>query len=198
MSATDLAELFRALEFATHKHRLQKRKNAEGTPYIVHPLDVSKRLASPPSSLASSAPAHLDVLIAALLHDTVEDTETTHDELVQTFGEKVASIVAECTDDKSLHKMARKQAQIDTAASKSWEARNVKLADKLSNLTDLTQNVPVGWTSERVQEYFEWAKRVTDQCADANLGLAGELETLYKDAYFMHEGQRLKCHPSCS
>lgn len=101
-----------------------------------------------------------NVLIAALLHDTVEDTDTTLDEIEREFGAKIRSIVYEVTDDKSLPKEERKLLQIKHAASKSYEAKLVKLADKLYNLRDLVRCTPEGWTEERVQNYFLWANEV--------------------------------------
>ena len=90
----------------------------------------------------------------------IEDTETTVDELREAFGEKITSIVLEVTDDKSLPKVARKQAQVDHAAHISSEAKTVKLADKICNLRDILNSPPAGWSIERKREYFQWAARV--------------------------------------
>lgn len=102
----------------------------------------------------------LEIIQAALLHDTVEDTDTTIEEIQETFGPAVAALVAEVTDDKSLSKQARKDAQIVAASKSSRGAKLIKLADKLHNLRDLTRSTPVGWTPERVEEYFEWSYKV--------------------------------------
>ncbi|SCV68817.1 BQ2448_938 [Microbotryum intermedium] len=165
-----------------------------GTPYIQHPLDVARRIAAPPSSLAPSP--DLKILQTAILHDTIEDTDVTPDELERNFGTEVMQIVMECTDDGTRSKAERKQSQIDRAASRSFEAQQVKLADKWSNLTDLTVDVPIGWTAQRVQEYFVWSKKVVDGCKGANPGMEAALDDLFKSATFQHEGETYKCHPT--
>lgn len=95
------------------------------------------------------------VILAALLHDTVEDTDTTFEEIEREFGHKVCQVVREVTDDKTLPSAERKRLQIEHAPHISREAKLVKLADKLYNLRDLERATPVGWTSERVKEYFK-------------------------------------------
>lgn len=110
----------------------------------------------------------LVVLQAAVLHDTIEDTDTSYEELVERFGETVADVVMEVTDDKSLVKAQRKQAQIDHAPHKSREAALVKLADKTSNLRDIADSPPTDWTLERRREYFDWAKQVVDGLPKVN------------------------------
>lgn len=95
------------------------------------------------------------VILAAILHDTVEDTDTTFEEIQKEFGYKVTQVVREVTDDKTLPKARRKQLQIEHASNLSHEAKLVKLADKLYNLRDLKKGTPIGWTSERVTEYFK-------------------------------------------
>jgi guanosine-3',5'-bis(diphosphate) 3'-pyrophosphohydrolase len=111
------------------------------------------------------------VICAALLHDTIEDTETTADELLQQFGQDIASIVMEVTDDKSLPKNERKQRQIDHAASLSPDAKLVKLADKISNLRDIAATPPKGWDIQRKREYFDWSKAVVDRMRGAHSAL---------------------------
>lgn len=113
---------------------------------------------------------------SALLHDTVEDTDTTLEEIEENFGKAIHSVVAEVTDDKSLPKAKRKCLQVETAPKKSKEAKLVKLADKLYNLRDLQRSPPVGWPEERVQEYFEWAGQVLRGCVGTNAKLEEELE----------------------
>ncbi|XP_033108566.1 guanosine-3',5'-bis(diphosphate) 3'-pyrophosphohydrolase MESH1-like, partial [Anneissia japonica] len=115
---------------------------------------------------------------AALLHDTVEDTDTTFEEIEAAFGTEVKSIVAEVTDDKSLPKMERKRLQIENAPKKSMKAKLVKLADKLYNLRDLERSTPKGWTRERVDDYFLWAGRVVDGLRGTNKQLEDELDKL--------------------
>lgn len=98
------------------------------------------------------------VIIAALLHDTVEDTDTTFEEIETQFGTEVRNIVKELTDDKSLPKVERKRLQIENAPKCSHKAKLVKLADKLYNLRDLQKAIPVGWSEDRVKEYFKVMK----------------------------------------
>ena len=119
------------------------------------------------------------ILIAALLHDTVEDTKTTLAEIEQAFGPAVAGIVGEVTDDKSLPKAERKRLQIQHAAQLSAPAKLVKLADKICNLRDLDSSPPVGWSLERRREYFDWAKKVVDRIR----GTHAHLEELFDAAY---------------
>ena len=95
-----------------------------------------------------------------MLHDTIEDTETTEDELTTVFGSQVSSVVLEVTDDKSLEKHVRKQRQIEHAPHISTEAKLVKLADKICNLRDILASPPASWSAERKQAYFDWAGKV--------------------------------------
>lgn len=152
----ELALLFKALAFAAHKHRDQRRKDADASPYINHPIALADVLVN------EAGVADVEVLCAALLHDTVEDTATTHEELVDAFGSRIARIVAEVTDDKRLPKAERKRLQVEHAPHISREAKLVKLADKLVNLRDVADRPPAGWDLARRQEYFDWAKRVID------------------------------------
>jgi GTP diphosphokinase / guanosine-3',5'-bis(diphosphate) 3'-diphosphatase len=168
-----LVQLVHAAAFASFKHRNQRRKDADSTPYINHPLALAEVLAR------DGGVRDPVVLVAALLHDTIEDTETSEQELVEQFGAEVASIVAEVTDDKGLPKAVRKQRQVEHAPHLSAGARLVKLADKTCNLRDVHSAPPAGWSLERRQEYFDWAKAVVD-------GLRGEhpvMEGLFDRAY---------------
>lgn len=131
------------MNFAAIKHRDQRRHDSIETPYINHPVGVAYILTS------KGNVTDLDVLMAAILHDTVEDTNTTFDEIENAFGTKIKNIVAEVTDDKSLPKMERKRLQIEHALTVSREAKLVKLADKLYNLRDLQKELPKGWTEVR-------------------------------------------------
>lgn len=121
-----------------------------------------------------------EVLMAAILHDTVEDTETTFDEIEDNFGPEIKGIVAEVTDDKSLPKMERKRLQIEHALTSSKKAKLVKLADKLYNLRDLQRCIPEGWTEERRHEYYEWAKKVVDNLRGTNSKIEAELDAIFK------------------
>lgn len=170
---TDLILILDAATFAAQKHRNQRRKDADASPYINHPLALADILAR------EGGIDDARTLAAALLHDTIEDTETTVEELEARFGKRVAAIVVEVTDDKSLPKDERKRLQIAKAASKSHEAKVVKLADKISNLRDLASAPPADWLDERRMEYFQWAKEV----ARGLRGVNASLEAAFDEAY---------------
>lgn len=153
---------------------MQRRKDADASPYINHPLALANILAS------EGNVEDVDVLVAALLHDTVEDTDTTPDELEREFGARVAAIVAEVTDDKSLPKEERKRLQIVKAGSKSHAAKLVKLADKISNLRDIATAPPADWPLERRENYFHWAKKVVDGLRGSNSALEAEFDHAYE------------------
>ena len=146
--------ILKACEFAADKHRNQRRKDQTRTPYINHPLSVARALAE------EGGVKDAEILAAAILHDTLEDTQTTLEELRKAFGRRVASLVAEVTDDKTLPKQVRKQRQIDHGPSKSQGAALIKVADKICNLRDLAQSPPTHWTVERKGKYIEWAREV--------------------------------------
>ena len=165
--------ILKATEFAADKHRGQSRKDAARTPYINHPVAVAHLL----SDYAGIHDAN--VIVAALLHDTVEDTDTTVDDIEEEFGLEVRDIVIEVTDDKSLPSERRKQLQIEHAGKLSHAARLVKLADKICNLQDIISRPPVTWSLARKREYFEWARAVIDQLRGTN----AKLETLFDEDY---------------
>ena len=165
--------LLRALAFAADKHRDQRRKNRGATPYINHPLAVAELIAR------EGRVEDPDVLVAAILHDTIEDTETTREEIERLFGAEVASVVAEVTDDKTLSRDRRKALQIEHAPRLSTAARLVKLADKICNVRDVAQDPPGGWPLSRRQEYFDWAKAVVDGLRGANAPLEAIFDALY-------------------
>ena len=169
----ELELLVRAASFAAHKHRHQARKNAESTPYINHPLAAAELLA------AEGGVTDAIVLAAAILHDTIEDTQTTGEELTALFGAEVSSVVAEVTDDKTLPKVRRKALQIEHAAHISSRAKLVKLADKICNVRDVAHDPPKGWPLQRRQEYFDWAKQVVDRLRGANARLEAKFDQLY-------------------
>ncbi|CAI8034351.1 Guanosine-3',5'-bis(diphosphate) 3'-pyrophosphohydrolase MESH1 [Geodia barretti] len=149
-----LGRLLEAANFAALKHRDQRRKDPYKTPYINHPLAVAHVL------WKEGGVTDLATLQAALLHDTVEDTATEEAELEAQFGDEVAAIVKECSDDKSLAKWQRKKHQIEAAPRKSHKAKLVSLADKLHNLRDLDSSTPSSWDHERTQLYFTWSAQV--------------------------------------
>ena len=175
----DLILILDAASFAADKHRLQRRKDTDALPYINHPLSLATILAK------EGGVEDAKVIAAALLHDTVEDTDTTIEEIEARYGNRVAGIVAEVTDNKSLDKAERKRLQIVKSASKSSGAKLVKLADKISNLRDLTSAPPADWSDERKSEYFRWAKEVV-------IGLRGtnsHLEAAFDEVYVRGMGQ---------
>ena len=183
MGSQEIAAKFRvdqavlkAAHFAAEKHAGQRRKGAAAEPYINHLLEVAE--------LVSSALAEPDtnLVIAALLHDTVEDTGVTKEVLVETFGSDVADLVMEVTDDKSLPKAERKRLQIVHASQISVRAQVIKLADKISNLRGILASPPTDWSEERQREYSEWAKQVVDGLSAPNQMLKAEFECLYRQA----------------
>ncbi|HSG23040.1 MAG TPA: HD domain-containing protein [Azonexus sp.] len=165
--------LISALAFAAHKHRDQRRKDAVASPYINHPIALANVLANE---------GDVDderVLIAAVLHDTVEDTETSEQELVREFGHEIASIVLEVTDDQLLPTAERKRLQVEHAGKISRQAKLVKLADKICNLRDIATSPPAGWPVERKRAYFDWAKSVIDGLR----GVHPVLEEIFDEAF---------------
>jgi guanosine-3',5'-bis(diphosphate) 3'-pyrophosphohydrolase len=150
--------LLEALSFAADKHRDQRRKDSHASPYINHPIQVAHILSS--VGLVNDEV----VVAAALLHDTVEDTDTSPEELAERFGTKISGLVSEMTDDKTLPKEERKKFQIEHAPSLSVEATLVKLCDKICNVSDVTVNPPADWDMDRRRKYFEWSKAVVDRC----------------------------------
>lgn len=178
MNQQELSLLVKATSFAARKHKDQRRKDDAGSPYINHPVALADVL------VHEGGVTDLQTIVAALLHDTIEDTETTPEEIELHFGATVRSVVEEVSDDKSLGKQACKQMQIVKAPSLSSRARAVKLADKICNLRDVVVNPPSGWEIERRQAYFDWAKCVID-------GLRGEhavLESLFDRVYEQRPG----------
>jgi GTP diphosphokinase / guanosine-3',5'-bis(diphosphate) 3'-diphosphatase len=169
----DLTKLLDAIAFAADKHRHQRRKDAEASPYINHPIALAHLLAG------TGRVQDIVVLQAAVLHDTVEDTDTSLEELAERFGPKVATVVAELTDDKSLPKARRKELQVEHAAHKSHEAALVKLADKTCNLRDIASAPPADWSLARRREYFDWAKRVVDALPAVNSALRAAFDAAY-------------------
>jgi guanosine-3',5'-bis(diphosphate) 3'-pyrophosphohydrolase len=171
----DLKLLLKALQFSALKHKNQRRKDIDASPYINHPISLASILCNE---------AHItdvEVICGALLHDTVEDTQTTPEELESEFGSVIKNIVMDVTDDKSLKKHERKQAQIDHAAHINDKAKLVKLADKISNLRDVSLNPPPDWSLERRQEYFDWANKVIEQIRGINPGLESIFDEIYSD-----------------
>ena len=170
----DLKLLLGALSFSAHKHRDQRRKDVDASPYINHPISVANVLCN------EGDVAEVAVICAALLHDTIEDTETLRDELVQEFGASITAIVEEVTDDKTLDKDVRKRLQIEHAVHASRQAKLVKLADKICNLRDISSSPPAGWGTHRKQAYFDWANEVINEVRGVHPGLEALFDIEYR------------------
>lgn len=176
-----LNKLIEAASYAAQKHIGQRRKGSDAEPYINHPLEVANLLAN------VGGIADNDILIGGLLHDTIEDTGTTKEDLAKLFGERVAGYVSEVTDDKSLPSPERKQRQIEHAPHLSHGAKQIKLADKISNITDITNNPPADWSVQRRREYIDWGEKVVAGLRGANPALEAKFDETVK-----HARERLK------
>ena len=170
-----------AAVFAADKHRDQKRRDNR-TPYINHPLTVADILTR------VGKVTDPQVLAAALLHDTIEDTNTTPGELSTAFGERVLSLVLECSDDKTLPQEERKRLQVEHAPAKSTDAKMIKIADKVSNLTDLVDSPPADWSHERKLNYLKWSKEVFCGLKGVNQALDELFEATSKRAEKAFQG----------
>jgi GTP diphosphokinase / guanosine-3',5'-bis(diphosphate) 3'-diphosphatase len=170
--ADPISRILSAATFAAERHRDQRRKGKDASPYINHPLALAHLLAG----CGERDPV---LLMAALLHDTVEDTATSFADIERCFGREVADIVREVTDDKSLPRAERKRLQIEHAARLSRRAKLVKLADKICNLHDIIVSPPTDWSAQRKREYFDWAKAVVDPMR----GVHPHLEALFDREY---------------
>ena len=157
--------LLAAMQFSAERHREQRRKGADASPYINHPIEVAALLANV-AGVQDDA-----ILTAAILHDTVEDTRTSPAELEATFGSGIRLLVQEVTDDKSLPKAERKRLQVEHAPHRSHSAKLIKIADKISNVREVTDSPPAGWSLERRREYLDWAERVVAGCRGVNRAL---------------------------
>jgi guanosine-3',5'-bis(diphosphate) 3'-pyrophosphohydrolase len=166
--------VLKAAHFAAVKHASQKRKGAAAEPYINHLIEVAE--------LVSNAITDPDtnLVVAALLHDTIEDTKTTKEELVQAFGFDIADLVLEVTDDKSLPDAERKRRQVEHAPKLSVRAQVIKIADKISNLRGILYSPPANWNWQRKREYFDWGKQVVDALTAPNPMLRREFDSVYQ------------------
>lgn len=165
--------ILQAAAFAAEKHARQKRKGHAAEPYVNHLIEVAELIAD------SSPTLDVDLVIAGLLHDTIEDTGVTATELEQRFGSDVTALVLEATDDKSLPKEVRKALQVKNAPTRSPRAQTLKLADKISNLRSLLTSPPAEWSGERKREYFEWARQVVSGFTEPNAALKAEFDKTY-------------------
>jgi guanosine-3',5'-bis(diphosphate) 3'-pyrophosphohydrolase len=161
----DLALIFKALTFAAEKHRRQRRKDHEETPYINHPIGIAEVL------WRVGGVRDVPTLIAAILHDTIEDTGARPEEIAVLFGEEVLALVQEVSDDKSLPKAVRKQLQIEHAPHISRPAKLIKLADKIHNVYSIGHSPPKDWPAKRLADYLDWAENVVDGLRGASADL---------------------------
>lgn len=173
---TDIGRIIQAAHFSADKHRDQRRKGSRNTPYINHPLEVAERLNR------IGGVENADVLVAAILHDTIEDTETTAAEIEQLFGRDVARLVTELTVDKEPYWTVRKRNEIDDAPKLSANAKLIKLSDKTSNVADTVSNPPGEWTLQRRRDYLEFAGLVADGCRGINVALDAEFDRVMAEA----------------
>ena len=168
--APDTPALLAALRFAAEKHKGQPRKGRDAAPYINHPIAVAEILAR------YGCGGNLALLQAAILHDTIEDTDTTGPELEGAFGPAVRRLVEEVSDDKRLPKQERKRLQVEHAPHLSPEARQLKFADLICNVRDITHDPPEDWPDERRRAYLHWARQVAEGCRGVNPALEAELD----------------------
>jgi guanosine-3',5'-bis(diphosphate) 3'-pyrophosphohydrolase len=168
---TDVQRLTKAFFFAAQKHTDQRRKGARAEPYLNHPAEVAELLAS--------HGCDIDTVEAGILHDTVEDTDTTPEELASVFRQSTADLVMEVTDNTALPRAERKRMQIETAPHKSDRARNIKMADRTSNLRSIINSPAPHWTTERKIAYFDESRQLVDNCRSANPALAETFDRTY-------------------
>ena len=175
MSA-DVLLLARAADYAARQHIAQRRKGERAEPYINHLTEVAALLAE------ATGGADATLLAGGLLHDTLEDTDSTYEDLAERFGPEVAALVAEVTDDKSLPKEERRRLQIEKTAAKSRRAKLLKIADKTSNLRSMVNSPPAGWTEARLRDYVVWAEQVVRSCRGLNAVLESAFDAAHADA----------------
>jgi GTP diphosphokinase / guanosine-3',5'-bis(diphosphate) 3'-diphosphatase len=176
---TDIYQLDAILDaasFAAQKHQGHIRKDERASPYVTHPLAVARIICSIGEVYDPT------ILIAAILHDTIEDTNTTEAEIQERFGKEILSIVLEVTDDKSQNKMARKQQQVIHAPDLTRGAKIIKLADKLTNCLDILHTPPKDWSLNRRQEYIQWAADVVAQIRGTNPYLEAAFDEMLSQA----------------
>ncbi|MBY0550903.1 MAG: HD domain-containing protein [Candidatus Obscuribacterales bacterium] len=166
----DLVMISAAIQFAADKHRKQRRKDRAQTPYINHPLQVFDLL------LRIGGIRDTYILVAAILHDTIEDTDTTADEIRDLFGEIVLGYVLELSDDKTLSQADRKRLQVEHASHKSYGAKLIKTGDKISNTGELDTNPPMGWDIARRLGYIDWAEQVIAGLRGTNSALEAHFD----------------------
>ena len=167
-----LSLLLKAIRFASLKHKDQRRKDPDASPYINHPIAVAETL------WRIGRVRNIATIISGILHDTLEDTKTTPEELQAVFGEEIRSVVEEVSDDKGLSKADRKRLQVENANHKSKRARQIKMADKICNIQDIAVCPPPDWTRDRKIEYIRWSRAVINEIRGTNAALETYFDTL--------------------
>lgn len=171
-----LDSILDAVIFAARKHQGHVRKDERASPYVTHPLAVAR-------AIYQIGKIHDPIiLIAAILHDIIEDTDTTDTEIQERFGEEILSTVLEVTDDKSQMKIIRKQQQVVHSPDLSYGAKIIKLADKLTNCQDILHTPPRDWSIKRRQEYIQWAADVIAQIRNTNPPLEAAFDEMLTQA----------------
>jgi (p)ppGpp synthase/HD superfamily hydrolase len=173
---SDILLIARAWNFSTQRHVKQKRKGAAQEPYVNHLAEVAELVATATNGQDAN------LVAAAVLHDTVEDTDTNPTELNAVFNADIADLVSEVTDDKTLDKARRKQLQIEHAATKSMRAKILKLADKTSNLRSLANSPPADWSLQRRRDYVTWALQVAQGLRGVNPWLEAQFDAAVAQA----------------
>lgn len=176
MSENPIVRLARAYRFAAQAHVNEKRKGERQEPYINHLVEVAELVAG------ATDGDDIDLIVAALMHDTVEDTQVTPADLTREFGPRVAALVAEVTDDRTLPQAERKRLQVEHAPHLSRDAQIIKLADKTSNVRDIAASPPRGWSPEQRAGYVDWARQVVDICRRASPRLAALFDEAARQA----------------
>jgi len=176
VNTKDISLILKALTFSADKHRNQRRKGREAAPYINHLIGVAEIL------WEIGQVRDIPTIVAGILHDTLEDTDTTPEELTREFSAHILSIVEEVTDDKRLPKDERKRRQVERAGTASPEARQIKLADKISNIQDLIQAPPAGWSLQRQRDYVDWGESVIDRLRGSNERLEQHFDRIVQRA----------------
>ncbi len=187
---TGSAQLLKALEYASHRHRTQKRKGTRNIPFINHPIQVASLLAN------EGGETDPVLLTAAVLHDVIEDTVNSAEERTELmneisgiFGDEILALTMEVTDDKTLEKKVRKQLQVEHANNKSLRAKKLKIADKITNLRDIIIDPPGWWSNDRILEYISWAEQVFEGLKGVNPVLEDIFRKTVAEARFKYMSQ---------
>ena len=184
LNEESLSLLLKAIHFASRKHNNQRRKDQETSPYINHPISVAETL------WRVGQVRDMITIISGILHDTVEDTDATPDELQAEFNCEIRAVVEEVSDNKVLTKDDRKRLQVENAHHKSRAARHIKLADKICNIQDIIASPPKDWSKGRKMEYVRWSQAVVNRIRGTNTALETYFDELCSEvARFLCEGQ---------